>query len=343
MMIDRNEEKNNYLFNDFLINSEIEFFSVLLLLTSFFLAYYHQNLCLAFLQFLLIVIPLIWMYRGRGVFAMKERVKMLMFILPYLLYLLSVLVSWYFWMNPDKLSHSFSNGVYFLTALLALYGIYSAYPIIRPVFADDVYESDITIILFSLLIFTFFISGIKIYNYGIYGASDRYVIGRGIYPIIILSLVFLSRKISLSLRLSERKLRGFSLEDNEDKGTIISKEELQELAHQIENILMEEKLYLSSSLSLSTLSRKTNIPSYRLSYVFNHYFESGFYQTLGKYRIEYAMDLIEKNPNVSFDALAEKCGFNSRSTFYKYFKIVNSCTPKEYLEGINGRENTTNS
>jgi len=345
MMIDNYEKKNQIAFRGFLTDSEIEFYSVLLLLSSFFLAIHHQNLCLSFLQFILIVIPLIWMYVGQRGFIVEKRGKMLLFVLPYLLYLLSVLLSWYFLLNPDKLSYSFSNQIYLLTALLTIYGIYSSFPAIHSILKNDIFESEIMIILFSLLLFVVFISGVKIYNYGVYGENDRYVIERGIYPIIILSVVYLSRKVAFSLRRGEEKSGSVIHHQNEKIGEerVVSEESLQELAHQIENVLKEEELYLSSSLSLSELSKKTNIPSYRLSYVFNHYFENGFYQTLGKYRIEYAMQLIEKNPNVSFDALAGECGFNSRSTFYKYFKMVNSCTPKEYLEEINGRGKPINS
>lgn len=345
MMIDNNEEKNQFTFGGFLTNSEIEFISVLLLLSSFFLGLHHQNLCLTFLQFVLIMIPLIRMYVDQGSFSIGwDRRKIVVLTFPYFLYFLSVILSWYLTVNPELHSYAFSNRVYLLTVLLTLYGIYSSYPALRAIIKDDVLESEIMIILFSLLLFVFFISGMNIYHYGVYSTNDRYIIGQGIYPIIILSMVFLSRKVFISLRLGDQNNRlAASLEgESNSEEKIIGEEELRKLAGQIENILKDEELYLSSSLSLSDLSEKTNIPSYRLSYVFNHYFKNGFYQTLGKYRIEYAMELIEKNPNILFDALAEKCGFNSRSTFYKYFKIVNSCTPKEYLEEVNGQREITN-
>src|SRR5690625_7295624 len=106
---------------------------------------------------------------------------------------------------------------------------------------------------------------------------------------------------------------------------------LVELAQRVESVLVKDDLFKLPSLSLADVSHETGISPHRLSQIFNTYFKKGFYQILGEYRIRYAMELIKENHNVSFDDVAEMCGFNSRSTFYKYFKIVNLYPLIEYL------------
>ncbi|WP_025124209.1 helix-turn-helix domain-containing protein [Myroides odoratimimus] len=44
--------------------------------------------------------------------------------------------------------------------------------------------------------------------------------------------------------------------------------------------------------------------------------------------------LIQLEPNYKIEAIAEECGFNSRGTFTKYFKLFVKCTPTEYKNTI---------
>lgn len=107
-----------------------------------------------------------------------------------------------------------------------------------------------------------------------------------------------------------------------------------EVIARIEDELETQKLYLNPSVSLDVLSERTEIPKHKLSQIFSTYFNKGFYQMIGEYRIRYAMTILYNDQNTSMDGLSDTCGFNSKTTFYKYFKQVNGCTPNEFVRKL---------
>lgn len=118
--------------------------------------------------------------------------------------------------------------------------------------------------------------------------------------------------------------RGFPTEDLELAGQ----------AKFLEEALLKDDLYLNPALSLDLLAEHTQIPKYRLSGLFNRYFEENFYQKIGRLRVAHAMKLLKKDVHIPMDHLVEECGFNSKSTFYKYFREIYGCTPSEYRDVI---------
>src|SRR5690606_12771054 len=104
------------------------------------------------------------------------------------------------------------------------------------------------------------------------------------------------------------------------------------MAVTLERKLIDDQLFRNHNISLDILAEITQIPKYKLSHLINNFFNKSFYQFIGEYRIRYAMEVMDKDDNISFDALSDLCGFNSKSTFYKYFKMINGCTPNTYMK-----------
>ncbi len=99
----------------------------------------------------------------------------------------------------------------------------------------------------------------------------------------------------------------------------------------LKNIMETEKLYLSPNMSIDLLVKKTNIPRHHLSEFFNSYLQKDFYHFIAEYRIAHAADYLEKNKdNLTIEGLAYECGFNSKTTFNKYFKEIKGCPLSEY-------------
>jgi AraC-like DNA-binding protein len=113
----------------------------------------------------------------------------------------------------------------------------------------------------------------------------------------------------------------------------ISDDQLEELGQRLEKAMMEQKPYLDKKLSLKQLSEEVNTSSNQLSLLFTEHYKTNFYAFVNKYRIKHlAFVLEEQNAmNYTVSALAEECGFNSKTTFYKVFKEEFGCTPSEYL------------
>lgn len=96
---------------------------------------------------------------------------------------------------------------------------------------------------------------------------------------------------------------------------------------------MEAKYYFTNNLaSLSGLARQINESSHHVSQVINEKLNKNFFELLAYYRVEYAKNLIreDKNAKLTIEELAEKVGYNSKSSFNIAFKKYTLKTPSEY-------------
>jgi AraC-like DNA-binding protein len=93
----------------------------------------------------------------------------------------------------------------------------------------------------------------------------------------------------------------------------------------------KSKLFLNAEISLEDLSKETKIPKHHLTQLLNERFKQNFYSFINEYRIREAVKALE-NPakEVNILSLAYDCGFNSKSSFNKYFKKLTDHTPSSY-------------
>ncbi len=111
----------------------------------------------------------------------------------------------------------------------------------------------------------------------------------------------------------------------------LSRETIELYKTKLNSIMESEQLFLDANLSLEGLSVYTNIPKHHISYVINNSLESNFYEWLAKYRIAYSIQLLKSGTdNLKLEFLANLCGFNSRTSFTRYFKQFNGLSPSEY-------------
>lgn len=95
-------------------------------------------------------------------------------------------------------------------------------------------------------------------------------------------------------------------------------------------------IYLDSNLSLELLSKDLQIPKHYLSQLFNVYFKKSFHSFVAEYRIKYVLKLLNtNNGRLKIESLAYSCGFNSKTSFNRYFKEKTGFTPSEYQVQLN--------
>lgn len=107
-------------------------------------------------------------------------------------------------------------------------------------------------------------------------------------------------------------------------------ETMNSYAKQLESFLNESEIYLEADLSLDLLSKEVNIPRHSLTQLFNIHYNKNFFQLMAEYRIAYAVKTIKEGRNIKMQSLAHECGYNSVTSFYKYFKELIGTTPSEY-------------
>lgn len=91
-----------------------------------------------------------------------------------------------------------------------------------------------------------------------------------------------------------------------------------------------EKPYLREDLRLTDLQRVFPISRSYLSQLFNRELGQSFSDYVNRFRIEESKRLIEAEPDVSIQEIAERSGFHSMSTFRRAFQKYTGMIPSEY-------------
>ncbi|NMH89074.1 helix-turn-helix domain-containing protein [Flavivirga algicola] len=126
------------------------------------------------------------------------------------------------------------------------------------------------------------------------------------------------------------------LVDKRAKPREINISELSGFQEKLEYSLNTDKPYLQPGLTLSVLAEHLGISDRKLSMVINDIMKTSFYDLINKYRIEEAKKKLASSDydKYSITGIAEICGFNSKSSFYRIFKKETGMTPTQYKNSI---------
>jgi len=101
-------------------------------------------------------------------------------------------------------------------------------------------------------------------------------------------------------------------------------------------VMTTEKPFRESELSLAELARRLNTQPNYLSQVINEREGKNFYDYVNALRIEEFKRLAASPESRKFTllALAQECGFNSKSSFNRHFKKVTGKSPSEFIDTV---------
>ncbi|MBL0913660.1 MAG: AraC family transcriptional regulator [Bacteroidia bacterium] len=125
-------------------------------------------------------------------------------------------------------------------------------------------------------------------------------------------------------------------EEEEEAGpyrkSALPETQLAAYAARLEQLVQGDRIYLDPALSLATLATRMKIPRHHLSQLFSRHYNSSFSQYINALRVEHACtELLKQAPeNENLEDLALHCGFNSKTSFNRYFKAQTGYTPSEY-------------
>lgn len=127
----------------------------------------------------------------------------------------------------------------------------------------------------------------------------------------------------------------YELQDNtgggqdEEQGSALSKR----YADEVHAWFEKEKPYLREDLRLTDLQRIFPISRSYLSLLFNRELGQSFSDYVNQFRIEESKRLLEAEPQISIQEVAERSGFHSISTFRRAFQKYTGTIPSEYKKG----------
>lgn len=116
----------------------------------------------------------------------------------------------------------------------------------------------------------------------------------------------------------------------------ISKEDCEALKKRLDDLMQKDRLFSNPTLKVGELAGLLGVSSNTLSYLFSQYLKESFYDYLNAYRVEEFKKLANEETGNRFTlvAMAESCGFNSRASFFRYFKKITGLTPNQYMQSI---------
>ena len=104
----------------------------------------------------------------------------------------------------------------------------------------------------------------------------------------------------------------------------------EELMQRIHQIVVEEKQFLNSELTVQSLARQMDIHRNYISSCVNDQKGCNFTQYVNAYRVEYAKQLMLQHPDLKMNAIALDSGFANDTSFFRTFRAFTDQTPSDW-------------
>lgn len=115
---------------------------------------------------------------------------------------------------------------------------------------------------------------------------------------------------------------------------VIDEKEWSELVGKVKLLMTKDKVFLNPDLNLELLANYLGISEKHCSYLLNNGMNANFNQYINNFRIETFKERIKEGQHQTFTltSIAYECGFNSKSTFNRVFKLNCGITPSEFVK-----------
>ena len=156
---------------------------------------------------------------------------------------------------------------------------------------------------------------------------NYFVIGSITFSVLFYSffLYFNLNKKKYAIIFRNEKRHAIKKIDNSTEAIIVKK---------LNTLMKEQKLYKNPNLKASEIAQKLNISPHQFSQLLNDNLGKNFAIFINTYRVEEAKLMIMSNTKYTLEAIGNESGFNSKSSFYGYFKKQIGMTPSLYRKQV---------
>lgn len=106
------------------------------------------------------------------------------------------------------------------------------------------------------------------------------------------------------------------------------------LAEKLESLMLNEKVFTQSNLTIDHLAQRLETNSKYISQIINEFYQQNYYNYINSYRVNEAK-LLLTNPatdKYSILGISVMAGFASKSTFNTAFRKFTGITPSEFRD-----------
>ena len=96
--------------------------------------------------------------------------------------------------------------------------------------------------------------------------------------------------------------------------------------------ISNQKLYLNQSINVEQFSEKIGVPYREVSFAINKFFGTNFFEFINSYRVEESKRYLsdEKFAGMTIMDILLESGFNSKSSFQRFFKRLTGTSPTDF-------------
>lgn len=150
------------------------------------------------------------------------------------------------------------------------------------------------------------------------------------YKKLIDNIAALTANLQHSLEAESNRL------DEKYRNVNLPDKECEQIVRQLNEFMLKEKVFTNPDLKINDLANSLGLQSHILSYVFNQHLKKSYYDFVNEYRILAFKKLVMQadSSKYTLSAMAERCGFSSRASFFRSFKKLTGITPNEYIKSV---------
>ncbi|HIB47105.1 MAG TPA: tetratricopeptide repeat protein [Flavobacteriaceae bacterium] len=118
------------------------------------------------------------------------------------------------------------------------------------------------------------------------------------------------------------------------KQALLDSTEIKKYSKELEQIMIDYKLYLNPDLSLKDLASYLELPANYVSQLLNLGFQKNFSEYVNTFRVNEFKERViqEESKGLTIMAVAYDSGFNSKTVFNTFFKKIEGITPNAFLK-----------
>ena len=109
-----------------------------------------------------------------------------------------------------------------------------------------------------------------------------------------------------------------------------AKMENNDLQTRITDLVEEKQLFLIKDLKITDIARELGTNVTYISACINGQMGISFPEFISRYRVEYALKLMQEHPEMSSVEVWDASGFNNEKTFFRRFRLQTGMTPSEW-------------
>jgi len=109
-----------------------------------------------------------------------------------------------------------------------------------------------------------------------------------------------------------------------------AKQENNDLQTRITDLVEEKQLFLIKDLKITDIARELGTNATYISACINGQMGISFPEFISRYRVEYALKLMQEHPEMSSVEVWDASGFNNEKTFFRRFRLQTGMTPAEW-------------